>query len=140
MRLESGRLRAAAHVKRVLATSKMPVGPAAAALGIPEQHLSLIAGRIPDHNARSCSFCTEQGRLVAGPDVTICWECVPRVAALGEGGEGDPSVPMWVAGADGHCSFCGKSPKQGLRYLVQGLAGTICDECVALADEIIAEG
>jgi hypothetical protein len=137
-RLDAARRRAGDHVKKVLHASKMPIGAAAAAIGVPEQHLAQLAQRIPDHQARSCSFCTEQGRLVAGPDVAICWECVPRVKALGGGNEADPSVPMWVAAPDAHCSFCGKTA-QAADYLVRGLVGEICSECVELCEDIIAE-
>jgi len=137
-RLDAARRRAGDHVKKVLNASKMPIGAAAAALGIPEQHLAQLAQRVPDHQARSCSFCTGQGRLVAGPDVNICWECVPRAKAMGVDGEADPSVPMWVAAADSRCSFCGKLRAQA-EFLVKGLGGIICDECVILAEEIMAE-
>ncbi len=41
--------------------------------------------------------------------------------------------------AMGHCSFCGKSPHQ-VQRLVAGPNVFICDECVHLCNEIIAEG
>jgi ATP-dependent Clp protease ATP-binding subunit ClpX len=45
---------------------------------------------------------------------------------------------MWVAAPDAHCSFCGKTP-QAADYLVRGLVGEICSECVELCEDIIAE-
>lgn len=130
-------------MNKVLGKAKMPIGAAAAAMGVPEQQLLLLAQQRRDHETRVCSFCAEQGELVAGPDVNICWSCVPLVAAVGEGREADPSVPMWIAAADekagdSSCSFCGKSPRQ-TTYQVRGLSASICNECIGLCDEIIAE-
>ncbi|MNC98179.1 ATP-dependent Clp protease ATP-binding subunit ClpX [compost metagenome] len=63
---------------------------------------------------------------------------MPLVATVGEGREADPSVPMWMATPESTCSFCGKPPKQ-TTYQVRGLSATICNECIGLCDEIIAE-
>ena len=101
-----------------------------------------------------CSFCGksqhEAAKLIAGPSVYICDGCVTLAeGVLGSGeaasteygqvtavSEQDPRMP---------CSFCGKTRDQ-----VPGLAiapqvphrkapATICPECLALCDEIIAE-
>lgn len=40
--------------------------------------------------------------------------------------------------ADPACSFCGKSPQQ-VRKLIASASASICDECVDLCNEIIAE-
>ena len=101
-----------------------------------------------------CSFCMKShhdvAKLIAGPGVYICDECV----ALAEGvlASGDPARTEYgqVTTVSVHnprmpCSFCGKTRGQ-----VPGLAiappvphrktpATICPECLALCDEIIAE-
>jgi ATP-dependent Clp protease ATP-binding subunit ClpX len=38
---------------------------------------------------------------------------------------------------DAHCSFCGKSEAE-VKQLIAGARASVCDECVALAIEIIA--
>jgi ATP-dependent Clp protease ATP-binding subunit ClpX len=40
---------------------------------------------------------------------------------------------------DLRCSFCGKA-KADVGHLIAGPSALICDECVALCSEIIAEG
>ena len=42
------------------------------------------------------------------------------------------------AGRDVRCSFCGKEPRE-VRKLIAGLKVHICDECVTLCNEILAE-
>lgn len=54
-----------------------------------------------------CSFCgrlsTEVGKLIAGPGVHICNECVALSASIIDGSLGDtarPRVPVWESMAD----------------------------------------
>jgi hypothetical protein len=76
----------------------------------------------------SCSFCSgsqhDRKKLIAGPSVYICDECLRSLAPPTEG--------------SGLCSFCGKTAEQ-----VTGLHASedaaICDECVALCFDIMAE-
>jgi hypothetical protein len=101
-----------------------------------------------------CSFCGksqgEVGKLIAGPGVYVCDGCV----SLAEGvvGSGEPARTEYgrvtAVPAEAQrmlCSFCGK-----IRGQVAGMAlapsvphrktpATICTECLALCNEIIAE-
>ena len=104
-----------------------------------------------------CSFCgrshQECDRLIAGPGVYICDRCVAQatrlsVEAPGEGwAEG--SMRLEVRGSEARCSFCGKDKRQRVLLITSGLAATphgkfgqdarICDECLDLCLEILAE-
>jgi ATP-dependent protease Clp ATPase subunit len=81
-----------------------------------------------------CSFCGKHQdqvqRLIAGPGVYVCDECV---AAISSG----PEEPQEESGL--RCSFCGKKQRQ-VHHLTVGPNGVnICSECIALCQEIIAE-
>jgi len=114
----------------------------------------------------SCSFCGkrkgEVRKLVSGPRVFICNECVvlcrdilgPRPPAPPE--EDDDSgrrtieeMPSLPASDDEdvtterrppddrHCSFCGRD-KTAVERLINGPTVFICNECVELCEEIVA--
>jgi hypothetical protein len=120
-------------------------------------------GDRPKRGELACSFCgktqKEVRKLIAGPGfVAICETCTSKAGQVLETGKVAATplssikpVPQPVAGnvltgvlADpAKCSFCGKG-----RHQVAGLAmaaGTItagvriCDECLALCVEIIAD-
>lgn len=96
----------------------------------------------------SCSFCGKHQKqikkLIAGPSVYICNECIHRVhavlAAPGKTVSTTIATIAQVSEADRaeRCSFCGKR-----RHQVAGMASTghkqICNECLGLCDEIISE-
>ena len=103
--------------------------------------------------AGPCSFCgrsRQQGaRLIAGPGVFICERCVAQASRLAGGAPLDEQVevPLRVEPADSQlkCSFCGKRTGQ-VRRVVASMPGgkpaqvtAICDECLALCEEILAE-
>jgi ClpX C4-type zinc finger len=105
-----------------------------------------------------CSFCGRHQadvlKLIAGPGVYICNICVAsaQLVAGSKGsdsgsGSGAPSGTPSAASLDssamvlspaGICSFCGKSPRPGLSVVTDG-ASSVCTECLALCEEIIAE-
>jgi ATP-dependent protease Clp ATPase subunit len=111
-----------------------------------------------------CSFCGKRRRevrkLISGPRVFICNECVVRSREIiGPAPPFDESrQPERTTGDlpaqalpddedvtaerkppdDMHCSFCGKLKTEVAR-LVAGPTVYICDECVALCEDIIAE-
>ncbi len=100
----------------------------------------------PGH-ALACSFCGKSqkqvSKLIAGPDVYICNECVEKVDRVIATGEvaATPLSAVKPVGADvvrAQCGFCGKR-----RLQVSGMAlaagGQICSECLALCLKIIAE-
>jgi len=118
-----------------------------------------------DDNGLDCRFCgrgqAETRKLIAGPGVYICDGCVgvaEGVISSGSPAETPIGPVRAVPEQEGlaRCSFCGK-----LRVQVAGLAAmpagtragpfmlesghqfsgpaSICDQCVSLCNEIIAE-
>ena len=86
--------------------------------------------RVIDGGLLRCSFCSRTQRkvpkLIAGPNVYICSDCVALART-------------WPAGDPGRtCSFCGKWAPGELRVVTKGTT-SICEECLDLCDEIIAE-
>ena len=78
-----------------------------------------------------CSFCgrarTRVAKLIAGPGVDICSDCVALARSW-------PALPH----PGRTCSFCGQwDPDKG-RVVAHGMTA-ICGECLDLCDEIIAE-
>jgi ATP-dependent protease Clp ATPase subunit len=93
-----------------------------------------------------CSFCnasqSEAQKIIAGPAIYICGDCV---AAAGEvltthaPAKGPRQVVLRDAKAETHpCAFCTKLPIH-VPGLVKGGRGRICDECLALCNDILAE-
>jgi len=105
-----------------------------------------------------CSFCGKNQdqvqRLIAGPaGVYICNECIDLCqeiiederAVLPPHPDQHPSSPPETSTSHAptqkiyRCSFCGKHQDQ-VQRLIAGPEGVyICDECVALCQEIIQE-
>src|SRR6266511_2052598 len=108
-----------------------------------------------------CSFCgtprDDVRKLIAGPGVYICNECVDTCAQNFSGGSrwqeerrawiDYPPMSPWPRQRQSHlgddiaCSFCGKVEPE-VQRLVQGGARPntfICDECVGLCQIIMRE-
>ena len=105
-----------------------------------------------------CSFCgrshDECAKLIAGPGLFICERCVAQATRLSIGGVavedwGKAPMRLEASGSEVRCSFCGKEARR-VGFLVAGeLAATpdgnfgedarICDECLDLCLEILAE-
>ena len=99
---------------------------------------------------RLCSFCGREQqqvrKLVAGPDVYICDPCI--MAAVGVSASGrpakDPKLQPVPDTSQLACSFCGKGRSE-VKTLIAAPAreghksATICDECLGLCGEILAE-
>ena len=110
-----------------------------------------------------CSFCGKRRRevrkLISGPRVFICNECVVRSREI-IGPQPPPEAPRQPERTtadlpaqtllddedvtaekkppdDMHCSFCGKL-KTEVTKLIAGPTVYICDECVYLCEDIIA--
>jgi hypothetical protein len=101
----------------------------------------------PDTGLLCCSFCGKSQKqvkkLVAGPGIYVCDECVAKagqVTATGEAAATPLSEirPLGEEAATVKCGFCGKRRHQ-VAGLAEGAGGTICTECIGLCDEIIAE-
>jgi kynureninase len=94
-----------------------------------------------------CSFCGRiQGstlRVVAGPGASICEECVWMARSVLATGTRATTLTATIGklapGADeARCSFCAK-PDHQVAGLVAAGEARICDECVALCQEIFTE-
>jgi ClpX C4-type zinc finger len=96
----------------------------------------------------SCSFCgkgqKQVKKLIAGPGVFICNECIDRVhTVLAETGK-RVSTPIATIQqiSEEHreelCKFCGK---RRLQVAAMAAAGEtrICNECLGLCDEIVSD-
>ena len=101
----------------------------------------------------SCSFCGKHQRevrkIIAGPTVYICDECIKLCnVILGEEVEREQPAPEARPPSPERgekkpnqvlcCSFCGKSHRE-VRKLIAGPTVYICDECIGLCNDIIAE-
>jgi hypothetical protein len=135
----------------------------AAALNLSHQRVHQIVGTAgggrrwtrsgPLQPGLACSFCGRTQRkarkLVAGPDVYICEECVDTAETVIRSGQTalDSLNNVSDDTAQRRCSFCGKR-----RYQVKGLVvsvgspagklaedASICAECLGLCREIFAD-
>jgi ClpX C4-type zinc finger len=104
-----------------------------------------------------CSFCgcshQDCANLIAGPGVSICDRCVAQATRLSVGAAGGRRTagPMRLepSGSQASCSFCGKQVRRVRRVVTAGRPGArggkpgegvrICDECLLLCEQILAE-
>ena len=90
-----------------------------------------MTGRSPGTSGRGCfagkGLVLVDGELVAGPGVYICNGCVTLARSW---------EPLPYPGRS--CSFCGRWAPQAGRVTGHGTVA-ICDQCLDLCDEIIAE-
>jgi ATP-dependent protease Clp ATPase subunit len=105
--------------------------------------------RAPPHQPRRfCSFCARPSsdfgfRLVSGPNVAICEDCIESAAATLSAMAERSRTRDAAVGAE-RCGFCGKKSNfeaclgRHLR-LLSGPRTTICEQCVALCVEILDE-
>jgi ATP-dependent protease Clp ATPase subunit len=115
----------------------------------------------PERRELFCSFCGERTpyKLIAGPAIDICHECVARTVEVAGPGDtvAQPSPGLHVVpGAHGiglfglfrlrvgrvvpTCSFCGKAPPELIQPpTTLGTHGLVCRECLALCQDIVAE-
>jgi hypothetical protein len=88
-----------------------------------------------------CTFCerppSEVAKLIAGPDVFVCDECVAR-AQIGIEGRGDAAFAPAPEKTRARCSFCGKRPASD-RRMAMARAGNVCSECLAVCRQILAD-
>jgi ClpX C4-type zinc finger len=107
--------------------------------------------------AGPCSFCgrsrSEVAKLIAGPGVFICDQCVAQATRLSAGAtveeRAEAQMRLEPSGSQVRCSFCGKQAVQGMLLVASRLASApggkfgqgarICDECLDLCLEILAE-
>ena len=89
-----------------------------------------------------CSFCdkrqAEVARLIAGPTVYICDECVGTCSDALAAGEPTGSITTIIDKTEeATCSFCGKKPIEVVR-IVGVPTARICNGCVKICQEILA--
>lgn len=88
-----------------------------------------------------CYFCekkqSEVSKLIAGPQVFICDECINTCSQVIA--EGEPSGKITLVlrkEAEARCSFCGKKAVEVKRIV--GVPNTlICNECITICEEIL---
>jgi|SRR6516162_8608198 ATP-dependent protease Clp ATPase subunit len=84
-----------------------------------------------------CSFCgktqDEVKKLIAGPGVYICDECVTECDELFKAEKDKRSENTDVKLK---CSFCGK-PQEKVKRIFQGPRVYVCDECIDLCNELL---
>ena len=122
------------------------LGEVVTGLGISEVEASRILGRGPK-DLLVCSFCGASHRdvasLIAGPFVYICGGCVAKAvqAIKAEPQHGPEATEMILIPATemSDCAFCGKERYQTEHLVTAPRGGRICDECLDLCSEIIAE-
>ena len=93
-----------------------------------------------------CSFCGKDQKhvrkLIAGPGVYICGECADRAAEVIATGTAvtTPTATLRTVSEDAteRCSFCAK-PRRQVSVMAYTDDARICNECVALCQEIVAE-
>jgi ATP-dependent protease Clp ATPase subunit len=79
---------------------------------------------------------------VAGPGIWICNECIDlaagAVGARASQTDGRASFDLADHGAGARCAFCGKR-RRDVDQLAVSPAGAICDQCLELCQEVLAE-
>jgi ATP-dependent Clp protease ATP-binding subunit ClpX len=105
--------------------------------------------QVPDADSRlACSFCGMSQRqvkkLIAGPGVYVCDGCMRRIHTVFAAPEQTASTPTATIRQVGdedraeQCSFCGK-PRGRVGSMASAGEVRMCNECLALCDEIISE-
>lgn len=98
--------------------------------------------RQTDERRLTCGFCGRSSaqveRLVAGPNVHICGECVRGVRTVLRTGEPveQPSLLRLQVGRRARCAFCTKTAG-GDRSVVGTDRARICSECLPLAEQLV---
>jgi len=94
----------------------------------------------------ACSYCgklqKQVRKLIAGPTVYICDECIKLCNDL----LAEPANPAEPPGQPADraersplcCSFCGKNERE-VKRMIAGPSARICDGCVGLCNDIISE-
>lgn len=110
----------------------------------------LLVQKLFSSRVSPCSFCGKQkdevNILVAGPGVFICDYCVIEFKQLLANPE--PSSRVERTARKSGCSFCSFMKGRGLfststmekeTQLILGREASICDECLDICTEVIAE-
>ena len=91
----------------------------------------------------SCTFCgktkNEVGKLIAGPSVLICDNCVALCTQIIENAQTTAGSHLGKVpnSSTFTCSFCTR-PAAGLERLIAGPGVKICNQCVNFCTEVLA--
>jgi hypothetical protein len=90
-----------------------------------------------------CTFCgrppSEVSKLIAGPNVYICNQCVEHAEHVVSGSPKAPSLFFLSRGSTrAACSFCGERRDHG-RPVVTRREANVCGDCLRLCREILNE-
>src|ERR1700687_2313000 len=123
----------------------------AQALGVSHQRVQQIVqsaggtwwGRVwKSRNARRdmvCTFCnrppSELSKLLAGPNVYVCDECVHRAEAALNGTTRGTGFALATRNSKTRCSFCGKRGPD--RQVVTTADANICGACLSISRQIL---
>ncbi len=123
----------------------------AEALGVSHQLVHQIVDAAdpprPPTSTIQCTFCGVSQKavkkLIAGPGVYICDECVALATPLAERRadevtKGDTTLRVVTSPSALRCSFCGKKVRE-ISVLVNAGGVHICNECIVLCRDIIDE-
>jgi hypothetical protein len=127
---------------RRLYQAGVSVSSIAQAMGMSEEAVERVVGAPTADDYQpvlACNFCNGSfRRLIAGPGVYICAECVEVAQAVGAETRQDSRAVLQETDDESGCSFCRKRPRQ-VRFVVAAESTRICDECLDLCAEILAE-
>jgi tetratricopeptide (TPR) repeat protein len=94
----------------------------------------------PEVSVAACTFCAkfqfEVKKIIAGPNAHICDECIGLCNDILAESPIDPSAPKHRFKDGRPCNFCKK--EEGHKLIVGPNVG-ICDDCIGLCNDIIAE-
>ncbi len=90
----------------------------------------------------ACSFCSkkqnEVSKLIAGPAVYVCNECVGDCNDAIANAEPSGSITIVVdQTAEARCSFCGRKPDE-VERIVGVPTARVCNECLKICKEILS--
>lgn len=89
-----------------------------------------------------CSFCLrdreEAVKLIAGPTLYICYECATNCLHIVEEQVDKGELRLLGINENKKCSFC-EGRNAGINAMVDGREACICNVCLTLCKEIMAE-
>jgi hypothetical protein len=86
-----------------------------------------------------CTFChrppSELSKLLAGPNVYVCDDCVQRAEAVLQRAPRGAGFTLAAGSSRSRCSFCGKRGPD--RQVVRTADANICAECIGISRQIL---
>ena len=86
-----------------------------------------------------CSFCQESNeRMVAGPGVFICWNCIELCKSIYESAHESEALAAYKNESDSKCNFCGSRENVNCALFTKS-DKFICAECICLCAGIFTK-